>query len=367
MKANYLAVLLAASVSTPVCAGGIDRSGQGLGALFESGTYVEGGLSFVSPRVSGVDFLGGSTGNVTGDYLMGTLSAKMDIGRGWSMAVVIDQPYGADLRYGEGARLLGGTLVNVSSDALLGLVRYRLENGFSAHIGARAQRAQAEVRLQGLAYGPISGYQVRLAPDTAYSSVGGVAYELPEIALRVSATYFSATHHKLATTETGPIPLLQGTSTTQVSTPRAVNLDFQTGVAPDTLVFAQMRWVNWSEFRVDPQRFMAVTGEGLIELKDTRTFTLGVAHRISGPWSGALSVNYEAKGDPLSSPLAPVNGRRGATVAAIYSAEKWRVTAGVSYNKLGDATLETGTPDTPRAQMSGNHSLGVGIKLGWEI
>jgi long-subunit fatty acid transport protein len=123
--------------------------------------------------------------------------------------------------------------------------------------------------------------------------------------------------------------------------------------------------VNWSEFRVEPARFLAVTGEGLIELKDTRTYTLGVARHFNDRWAGALSFNYEGRGDPLSSPLSPVNGRRGITIAAIYTQDAIKITAGISYIRLGDATLETGTPDTERAVMSGNKALGLGLKLGW--
>lgn len=367
MKWTWLAAVWLASQSSSLLAGGIDRSGQGLGALFEAGNHLEISLAGAAPSVEGIDLAGGATGNVGGDYRMASLSAKFDVDQRLSLAVVLDQTYGADLRYGETSPLLGGTRVDEDSDALLGLVRYRLGERFSIHGGLRVQRSSAEVRLNGLAYGPVSGYRVRLGPDTATGIVAGVAYERPEIALRLAATYHDAVDHALATTETGPFALLDGRSTTRISTPRAINLDFQTGIAADTLLFGQLRWADWSAFRVDPQRFMAVTGEGLIELDDTRTMTLGIAQRFNPRWSGALSVNYEAKGDPLVSPLSPVNGRRGATLAAIYTTDRWRVTAGISHVKLGDALLETGTPDTQRASMRGNRVLGLGLKVGWSF
>ena len=358
---------LLATATTPVLAGGIDRTGQGLGALFENGRYLEMSVTQVTPRVKGTDLMGGTTGDVAGDYVLPALSLKVDASDKLSLAVVADQTYGAKVLYGQGSPLLGGTLVDVTSYGILGLARYRINENFSVHGGLRLQTSSATVRLKGLAYGPVSGYQLRLKSDTALSPAVGVAFEKSEMALRVAATYHAAIHHRFGTSETAPLAPLNGSSTTPIILPRAVNLDFQSGISSDTLIFGQLRWVNWSEFRVDPARFLALTGEGLIELKDTRTWTLGLARQFSERWAGALSVNYEGTGDPLSSPLSPVNGRRGLTLAVIHTQDRVKITTGVSYIKLGDARLETGTPDTERATMRGNATIGVGIKVGYQF
>ncbi len=367
MKVHTFALGLLALNAAAAQAGGIDRSGQGLGVLFEPGNYVEGSFSQVSPNVTGMDVANGATGSVVSRYPMASLSAKLQVSPTLSVALVMDQPYGAKLLYANSTPLLGGTQVDVSSSALLGLARWHIHEHFSLHGGLRVQQANAEVRLQGLAYGPVSGYRVQLASDTSYSPVVGMAYELPHIGMRVVGTYHAATVHNMPTHETGGFAMLNGQSTTRINTPRAINLDFQTGLASSTLLFGQLRWVNWSEFRVDPQRFMAVTGEGLIELRDSRGYTLGLAQRLSSRWSGAASLHHEAKGAPLVSPLSPVNGRRGATLAAIFTEGRLRVSAGLSYMKLGDAMLETGTPDTQRAAMQGNHTVGVGVTVGWAL
>lgn len=358
---------LLASAAPSVLAGGIDRTGQGLGALFENGRYLEVSVSQVSPRVKGADLTGGPTGNVAGSYVLPSLSLKLDATDQLSLALVADQTYGAKVLYGQGSPLLGGTLVDVSSYGLLGLARYRINENFSIHGGLRLQNSEATVRLKGLAYGAVNGYQLRLQSDTAVSPALGAAFEKPEIALRVAATYHAPINHRFSTRETGPLAPLNGSSTTPITLPRAINLDFQSGISRDTLVFGQLRWVNWSEFSVDPARFVAVTGEGLIDLKDTRTWTLGLARQFTDRWAGALSVNYEGTGDPLSSPLSPVNGRRGLSLAVIHTQDKVRITTGISYIKLGDAKLETGTPDTQRATMTGNATIGVGVKVGYQF
>jgi len=377
-RAGIAATALALAAAT-ASAGGIDRSGQGLGPLFEQGNYLELSYSHVVPRVEGIDLAGGPTGDVVGNHALTSLGAKFDVNDKLSLAAVLDQPYGAKLLYLQSSPLLGGTRVDERTHALLGLARYRLDAAVSVHGGLRIQKSSATLDLRGLAYGPISGYRVRFDADTAAGWVAGAAYERPDIALRLAATYHAAIKHKLDTSETGPaidpdgagalpaMGLLDGRSTTRINMPAAINLDAQMGIARDTLLFGQLRWVDWSAFRVDPARFLAVTGEGLINLQDTRTYTLGIARRFDARWAGSLALNHEGKGAPLSSPLSPINGRHGLTLAAIYSAGRMRITAGISYLKLGDARLETGTPDTQRATMSGNSLLGLGMKVGWAL
>lgn len=382
MKYSLMAASALALAAGTAQAGGIDRSGQGLGSLFEAGRYLELSFGSVSPSVTGNDvalFGGGATGNVAADYTQIGLSYKYDINEKLSFALVIDQPFGADVEYDATSAALGGTSATAKSTAVTGLLRYKTSDRFSVHGGIRAQRSSASVNLSGAAYGAVNGYSVNLASDTALGYVVGAAYEIPDIALRVALTYNSAVKHSFATTESGPLidpdgpgpigslPLLNGTSVTNVKTPQSINLDFQTGVAKDTLVFGQVRWADWSSFRLDPARFVAVTGGGLIDLEDSFTYSIGVGRRFNENWSGSFSLQYEDKGDPLVSPLAPTNGRLGATIAAVYTKENMKVTAGINYTKLGDAQPETGTPDVARANMTGNSSVAFGLRVGFKF
>lgn len=179
MRKSLYVLFLSVLGSTTAWAGAIDRSGQGLGALFEEGTYFEASLSSVSPSVKGSDVLGGSTGDVAGNYFIPKISIKGNATEQLSLALVFDQTYGADILYGQGSTLLGGTRVDVASYALLGLARYRLTENFSAHIGLRIQDSSALVRLRGLAYGPVSGDRVpgrgvRVAQEVMDSGMVGM-------------------------------------------------------------------------------------------------------------------------------------------------------------------------------------------------
>ena len=61
--------------------------------------------------------------------------------------------------------------------------------------------------------------------------------------------------------------------------------------------------------------------------------------------------------------LAERPGLFGATIGAVYTHEKMKVTFGVNYTQLGDASPETGTPDVARADFSDNDAVGFGLRL----
>lgn len=369
--------------AAPLFAGGIERAPQSLAILFEEGNYVEFSAGRVNPDASGRDvalFGGRSTGNVAEDYNFAGLAYKHQFNDQLSAALIVEQPYGADISYPlDGSLALGGTYAYVDSTTYTALLRYKMDNGFGVHGGLRGSEANGEVNLQGLAYGPVSGYNVELDSAWGWGYAVGVSWEKPEIAARISLTYNSEIEHDFDTTESGPgvdpdgpgplpsLPLLNGESETTVSTPRSWNLEAQTGIAPDTLLFGSIRWVNWSEFRVDPERFVTVTGGGLVELEDTTTYTIGVGRKFTENWSGSVSFAYEKEGDRLVSPLAPTTGRQGVTLAAVYNQNNWKITTGISYVKLGDADPETGTPDQKRAEIRDSDALGFGIRIGYRF
>ena len=324
-------------------AGGIDRSGQGIGVIFEKGNYAELSFGMVKPEVGGNDvalFGGRATGDIAGDYGSFGLAYKADINDKLSYALILDQPFGADVRYPDvtlsgGSVALGGTMVDTSATALTALLRYKFDDRISVYGGLRAQHASGDVHLSGLAYGLVNGYNVHLDGDTGLGYTVGAAYEIPDIALRVALTYSSKIKHELNTTETfaGALAGLSGTSVTTVETPQSVNLDIQSGIAKDTLVFGQIRWVDWSDFDIDPLNFTTVTnggsfvkGGGLVDLDDSVTYTLGVGRKFNDNWSGAFSMSYEKKGDPLVSPLSATNGKFGVTLAASYTQDNFKIT-----------------------------------------
>lgn len=365
-----LAAGLAVAGAGVAHAGGIDRSGQWITPLFETGNYAQIGLGSVTPSVSGTDvalFGGSKTGNVANSFVLPSIALKQDISSSLSYALILDQGFGADTVYGPSSLALGGTKASANTTDLTGVLRYKFNKNFSVIGGLRVEQASGNITLNGFAYGGappagVSGYNVALANNTATGYLLGVAYEIPEYAFRVDLTYNSSIKHNFGTVETLGGGVI-GNSPTEVRTPESWNLEFQSGVNKSTLVFGSVRWAKWSQFQINPKTFYGLTKGGLVDIGDTTDYTLGVGHKFNDTWSGAVSVNYEPKGKTLVSPLAPTNGNYGLSLAAIYTQGNVKVTTGVNYTVLGDAQAQTG--GVARANFSGNHAISVGVKVGF--
>ena len=359
------ALLLTTSMVQAV---GLDRSGQPIGIIFEeggaSGSYAELSYGYVSPDVDGTDlpaFGGLSSGNATDDFDILGLGVKTELNDQWSVALIIDEPYGVDIDYpDDGSVAFGGTQAFVDSYALTGLVRYKFDDNFSVHGGVRAQSIEADITLSGLAFGALNGYDVELDRDTGVGYTIGAAYERPDIALRVAVTYISEIDHEFETTDT-----LGSTADTDVTTPQAVNLDFQTGIAPDTLLFGSVRWAEYSNTIVTPENFPAGS---LTDIEDNFGYTLGVGRRFTDAFSASITLGFEEEeDDDLVSPLAPTNGNYSIAVGGQYEINDFVLSGGVRYVVVGDAEPETGTPDEARADFDNNDAIAVGFQIGYNF
>ena len=367
LKLTTGALLLVST--TAAHAVGLDRSNQDITAIFEDGNYIELSFGSITPSVSGVgEALPNEYDAVALDFTQFSGSLTYQINDRVSMAVIVDQPFGVDILYpGTGTTSeLGGTAAELNSVAFTALGRYRINENFSVHGGLRGERIDGNITLSGLAYGPLSGYNVDLASSSGFGYVAGVAYERPDIALRVALTYNSSITHEFDSTETvGGTPVAPITTTT-VETPEAWNLDFQTGIAADTLLFGQIRHAMYSQVIVSPAFFAGATGgSSLTDIDDGTAYTIGVGRRFSDAFSASVSYSWEAEGDMLVSPLSPTNGNQALTIGGQYTMGDMVLSGGIRYTRLGDATPET--RGEARANFADNDVIGVGLSIGYNF
>lgn len=391
---RFLSATAALLASTSMASAiGLDRSGQPVGIIFEDGNYAELSLGFTMPDVTGTDeplpvapgvFLQSESGNVAEDFTTIGAGIKYQYNDQWSVALIADQPYGSDIDYPEndgeeGSLFLGGTKALVESSAITLLGRYEFDDNYSIHGGIAYQTISADVTLQGAAYGGLSGYNAEFEEDSAIGYVLGVAYERPEIALRVALTYRSEIDHDLETTETlngAPVsmfnPMLDESSNTEVTTPESLNLDFQTGIAEDTLLFGSIRYARYESTIVSPTFFDSASdpteeGSSLTDIESGFGYTLGVGRAFTEQLRGSVAVGYEPEGDDdLVSPLAPTNGSYSLALGASYDVTSaMTLSGGVRYTWLGDAM--PATADTARADFEDNDALSIGLRVGYSF
>lgn len=355
---HYLAAAALVVGASPVMAGGIERNPQSMAILFQQGNYLELGATLGRPRVSGTNALlaPGGTGNVARRFVNGSLAFKGDINEQLSYAIILDQPFGADSLYPAGS-LLSGLSGKVDNTMLTGVLRYQFGNGFSVHGGIRSSWTSGAASLPAA----IGAYTLSTNTDQAWGYLLGVAYEMPEIAMRVALTYNSSIKHSFTATETlgGAAVAPQNRFTTKL--PESVNLEFQTGIAEDTLLFGSVRWVKWRDF-VIPAPGNPALASLVAYQKNSMTYTLGVGRRFNENWSGSVSISHDTgNGNPTTN-LGPIGKRTSLGLGASYTVDNVTISGGVQYTRLGSATTAN-----IGSQFGSNSAIGAGIRVGFRF
>lgn len=398
LTAIHSAILLSLIPTTATFAAGLDRSGQSISAFLQPGNYAEAGLSVLDPDVQGKDNAGNKVSDMGEDYYFPAAAIKIQATDQISLGLLYDQPFGADSQYAPESNAfatvntnkgtLEGTSVEVKTNSITALIGYQPNANWNVYAGPVYQTVKAKVSLRGTAYkGPqvLGGYDIDLKENESYGWLAGFAYSIPEIALKAAVTYRSEIKHELDTTETFRfgtdgalyIPGLTGSIPTyhkaEITTPQSVNIDLQSGVAKNTLAFANIRWVHWDQFAVKPAYLSQLTGaltgkqQNLVDYSDDQwSATVGLGHKFNAKWSGTAAVGWDSgAGNPVTT-LGPVEGYWSVGLGGQYSpAENYFIQAGVKYFWLGDADAQTG--GAVAGSFEDNTALGYGMKIGYRF
>lgn len=430
-------VALGAISATSAMAAGLDRSGQPTNAIFAEGRLLELSYGTINPSVTGVDPANSQTGEGPDSYSVFSAFYKSDINDTLSYAIIYDEPYGSDTNYRDAGSIYSGLRTDLNSKALTALMRYKMNGNFSVFGGIKAQEVSATATIPGSSFraatlsalstarteqqanltaainagapaatigglqavvndltnelgaaaaaGAFGDYTIDASSDYSFGYVAGVAYERPEIALRVSLTYHSAIEHENATLESARVfvpstnyttnpadaaavgastTLVGVSSTTKTEFPNSLNLDFQTGIMADTLLFGRIRHADYKEFRLAPQVYGQITQGGAIASysQNIRDYSIGIGRRFTENLSGSATVSWQATGSASSgTPISPTNGRTGYAIGLQYEMEKIILSGGVSYTDLGNVTSSTlGT-------FNDNDAIAIGVRVGFKL
>ena len=375
-KVTATAAILSAGV-TAASAAGIERTTQSVSPLFEDGRWAEFTISGASPSVSGTGSIllgGGASGDMSPSFLSFGAAYKADLNDTWSYAIIFDKPWGAEVDYPTGTGYFAqGSTAEFTSMALTGILQYNMDNNVSVYGGLRAQTIEAQAFVpfvtstDPIAPNPGAPYNATTEGDWGIGYLVGVAYERPEIALRVALTYNSAIDHELDTVETSAFTPGAFPSTTEITTPESVNLEFQSGIAADTLLFGSIRWVDWSNFDISPAIYTGALDSALVSYEeDYIAYNLGVGRRFSENWAGAITLGYEPSQDFFTGNLGPTDGSASIGLAATYTKDNVEITSGVRYIMIGDAETRVGDL-TPGGTFTNNDAIAFGVKVGYQF
>ncbi|SMR71871.1 Long-chain fatty acid transport protein [Aliiroseovarius halocynthiae] len=356
MNKQTLTIAAALTAAATSAHAGIDRSGQDIGIIFEEGNYVELSFANVAPSIAGNNPFAGPISQSAVDYSTFGLGIKMQLNERLSFAVIYDEPYGADISYANTPIQIPlptgavPAMAEVNSSAYSGILRYQLGNGFSVHGGLRMQKLSGSI---------ISGDGVlEAASGNELGGLVGVAYERPDIALRVALTYFSAVEHSLTGTHNG----LPATATVEM--PSAFNLDFQTGIAANTLLFGSIRHAQWDgkSLTSNSPVFGDVNWVNFVD--DVTSYQLGVGRKLNDNWSVAASFSYTDGASEGTTLLAPAGATKSIGVGGTYTHENMKIQAGVQYSMIDDKVVTTAIGPTT---FSGGDAVAFGLKVGFSF
>ena len=361
-----LAVLSTMLGAGLVQAGGFDRTGQDTSIMLKEGSMVEITSVSVNPKITGTH--GGSataTGEVAPNYSFTNLGFRTNISDNFAIGIIQEKPFGANVDYTAGAvGTYVGLKAEVDSSSTTLLTSYDMDN-VTVYGGLKNQSLSAS------ATNPlVAAYTITSTADSSLGYVLGAAIENPETAMRIALTYHSKVNHDIAIVEnrTG---ISATASTLKVTAPESFNLDFQTGIAANTLLFGTIRQVKWSQMSLCPLQYdirasggVTASGICLKEFKNnTTSYTLGVGRKFSDHWSGAFTYGREASNDDKASALSPANGYNKMGLGVTYTGEQAIVTLGMQKINNGDVTIAS----PKAASMTGNTTLVTALKIGYKF
>ncbi|MDC4620948.1 transporter [Acinetobacter baumannii] len=410
-KANPILLgVLGVFVSNISHASALEQSGQSILPFLENGNYAEANLFAVDSSVSGVvndradlvrDHQSRDTGDIAESTQFYTAAIKLKLTDRLGFGVLYDQPFSADIKYPARSNnsyfdndiSYEGTSVKADTQNLSLLFGYSPYQHFQIYGGPVYQTVKANVALRGNAYTQaFNGYNAKFKQQGEVGWLLGGSYQLPDIALKAAITYRSKIKYQFQVEEDifgEPLKLVENEKT-KLETPASLNIDFQTGISEKSLVYMNLRWVNWKEFETRPPQYGALSeilmkeltnGEYIQGFKldsyqnDQYSATLGIAHQFTEKWSTSTDVSWDSGTGNPASMMGPIKGSWSLGLGVQFNpAKNYFITGSLKYFWLGDTKTEDGTyylpiegikPYAEQANFKNNHAIAYGLKFGY--
>lgn len=404
--------MLGVFVSNISHASALEQSGQSILPFLENSNYAEANLFAVDSSVSGIvndradlvrDHQSRDTGDIAESTQFYTAALKLQLTDRLSFGVLYDQPFSADIKYPARSNNSyfdndvshQGTFVKADTQNLSMIVGYSPVEHFQIYGGPVYQTVKANLGLRGNAYTQaFNGYNAKFKQEGEVGWLLGGSYQLPDLALKAAVTYRSKIKYKFQVDEDiygEPLKLVENEKT-KLETPASLNIDFQTGISEQSLIYMNLRWVNWKEFETRPPQYGALseiimkeaTGGAYTQgfkldsyQNDQYSATVGLAHQFTEKWAASTDVSWDSgTGDPAST-MGPIKGSWSLGLGVQFNpAKNYFIAGGIKYYWLGDTKTEDGTyylpiegikPFAEQADFKDNHAIAYGLKFGYRF
>ena len=321
LGAGCFSLAIAGAAMHPAHAGGLERGGYDIDLLFDPAPFAtEAEATYVMPNrklknavdTSGAGLTVSSSAKDSENYWVPRIGAKAQVVPGVDCMVDYSQPWGAHTAPG----IWNGSYSNIETDIK--------SNNYAATCSYKFDAGKGQLRfIGGVFYQEVYGFKESYASPFLGTTIGrvdldssgwgwraGIAYEIPDIALRASLVYNSQV--KLDNID-GTLNV--GGHVTDIyaptqSMPDSLELKLQSGIAPGWLAFGSIKWVNWSVLQIVPictdasKAFGFACNSGVknpnirptsldLMYRDGWTVSGGIGHKFNDEWSAAGQLTWD--------------------------------------------------------------------------
>ncbi|PSJ58599.1 aromatic hydrocarbon degradation protein [Pseudaminobacter soli (ex Li et al. 2025)] len=427
LRTVFGAGCLSLAIVGSASAGGFARGTADTDILFEDGNFaMRAGVTYVSPRrkYSSFDAAPGLVGtSYTDDYVIPSAAVKINLTNDFRCAGTLVDNNGGSASYA--VPKPSGKLAedfDTNEKALTCGMRFQAGPGYMWVLGGGFVEDFNYSRVNEYAIGPITLPHANLQlQGQQYGYRLGLAYEIPEIALRgqvlyrsgtsygaggrltiptaavdgAEAKYYEALYLKAVAENNGANQALYGglamqkkqdaiaaaaagtmtdfDATGTGNLPQTVEVKLQSGIAPGWLAFGSVKWADWSvqkELLVETANPLIGSAD-IYNWKDGWTVTGGIGHAFNENVSGALSLTWDrgvATGWDLSSDTYTLAA--GGVLKDKFGGEL-RAGVGVSYLTSARETqyLNADVPGNPHSGFNSAVDAGwaFAVNLGYKV
>lgn len=365
---NKICLVAAMMSATSATAGGWEASRLDTSFMYQKGNYGEVSYAPITYDVTGSAFNGATHVNrkTAKNQTRAAVSFKtsyedFDVGLTRFNSATIQMSGGA-ATFGTGGTWVPDADMPQTTTSLIG--KYGVSDNLGILLGVnRNTLAKSFVTTI------VGRYDIDAASSTG--TVMGVVYSKPEIALRVEllsqpkSTLTSNT--KLTISTVGAATPYNGANVasfnSKASLPDRLTLNFQSGIAEDTLLYGSIHQAKWATAQITVPTGLATTSVSS-SFTDTTDYSLGVARKMSDSLVVTGSLNHASgSGKTGTSLFTMSNGHIGASLGARYTFDKFTVSGGYSFTRIGGVKI-TPAGQSNYANYSGNSVSAFALKIG---
>lgn len=362
MKRIRDSIAVASLVPAAALAGGLERANINTSFLYETGSYAEFGFGSVSPSLPATGIAGFfSSDNVAPSFSLSTLAAKTSFGDGLDFGIwYTDNGNGVNIDYGA----VGATTIfaDLSVPTISALVKFNMNENLSVIAGIKRVSVDSGSSLK-LPLNSTTFAQYTLGTVTGSGAVYGLSFKRPDIALRVELLAEEAINLSVPTDYLLNATAVSGHADAGIGD--ALTLNFQTGIAPNTLLFGSIRDSKWENNQVAVPTFPGGPKATVSSFTDGPEYSLGVGRRVNDNLSLSISAAHDPSsddGEPVGE-LDPTGETNSISLGAKISiSDNADLSIGGTYSRFGSVTTST-----YNASLDNSESTTIGAKIGFKF